>query len=68
MCKLCAEMFESWKNPEMHSRVKGFFKQVTEHGTPERLAAQTERQKAPRWLLNTEPIALLRTRRFAQLF
>ena len=47
MCKLCAEMFENWKKSEMHSRVKGFFKPVTAHGTPERLAAQTERQKAP---------------------
>ena len=68
MCKLCAEMFESWKKSEMHSRVKGFFKPVTAHGTPERLAALTERQTAPRWLLKTEPIVLQETRQFARLF
>ena len=68
MCKLCVGMFERWKKSEMHPRVKGFFKPVTAHGTPERLPALTERQTAPRWLLNTGSIALLRTRRFAQLF
>jgi len=49
MCKLCVEMFERWKKSEMHPCVKGFFKLVTAHGTPERLPAQTERRTAPRW-------------------
>jgi hypothetical protein len=41
MCNLCVKVFERGKKPEMHPRVKGFFKSVTAHTTPERLAAQT---------------------------
>ena len=42
MYKLCVEMFERWKKSELHPRVKGFFKSVIAHATPEPLTTKTE--------------------------
>ena len=66
--KLCVEMIGLKKKSEMHLRVKGFFKSVTAHATPEPLTAKTEWRRGSRSRQNTGPIALRTIHRFSRLF